>query len=223
MIGKEKLHPELKKCLINGGPFGKMIAHPLVHELFYSPQLNYIYNERFKHKKEMRERALKERDFNTFVFMAERPYRFQEMMSIKHIMKTEELWKLASAVWIDSENIHQHLFEWRDLIDAARHCNGAEHFMNEDDKRIFKELPDELTLYRGCRTIERDYGGLSYTTEKKTAVWFANRFRSYDKDNEYYVKQITVPKHDCFAYLNGRQEFEIIVYPTPLAKLKGFK
>ena len=85
-----------------------------------------------------------------------------------------------------------------------------EHFMDKKELKIYNNLPDELTIYRGCRTK----GGVkacSWTLDKKQAEWFANR---YNKSG--YVFKAKIKKQDVIAYKSDRSEKEIVADYTKL-------
>ncbi len=86
-------------------------------------------------------------------------------------------------------------------------------FMKMAEKSLV--LPDDIdklsddsmiTIYRGVK--ENDYKGLSWTTDKNTAIWFAKRF-SYDVD-KCYVFTGQLKKKDIIAFFNCRNESEIV-------------
>ena len=57
---------------------------------------------------------------------------------------------------------------------------------------------------------------LSWTTSKKTAEWFSNRFQQGDG----VVYSATIDKKYVYAYFGGRNEDEVIVDPAKLEDLK---
>ena len=78
--------------------------------------------------------------------------------------------------------------------------------MSKEDLEFFKELPEMITVYRGC--VEGlNENGYSYTTERTQAEWFANRF----SNGEPKVIELTINKSDVFAYTNSRSENEVII------------
>lgn len=85
-----------------------------------------------------------------------------------------------------------------------------EHFMDEKELDVFNNLPDELVIYRGCRSK----GGVkacSWTLDKKQAEWFANR---YNKNG--YVFEAKIRKEHVIAYKSDRSEKEIVADYTKL-------
>jgi len=85
-------------------------------------------------------------------------------------------------------------------------------------KRLSKQIPesqrlkglpegDVITVWRGtdCQALRTD---ISWTTDKKTAVWFANRHRKNEGCGN--VWEATIQRDKIIAYTNERGEKEII-------------
>jgi hypothetical protein len=198
---KEELAPELYVCLMDG-PFGQAIQHPLVQEIFYTPQHNALYNEQLKQKQEACDKCLAEGDFHAYVFWHERPYRLWAFNKIRNrITEPKTYWGLLGSIWIDSENIWQNIKDWKKLLTAQ--VPNKEYFMSDEDRLELANLPDFLTIHRG---YDKSPNGMSYSLSKTKATWFANRFGKQGK-----VKTIKIDKSKVFAYLGGRNEKEVIV------------
>lgn len=197
---EEELLPELKeRIFVTKGI--QCISHPLVQTVFYAPQMNHILNQQFIHKKEALEYALEKQDWSHYVWLHERPYRFQAVREIQENMDRKDFWRILGSVWTDSENIWQNLEEWKEIFEKD---NLSHHFMSEKDRKYLKSLPDKVTIYRGYHSNNKY--GLSYSLSKTTAEWFANRFNAKGK-----VYKRIVSKSEIFAFLSSRNEQEIIV------------
>lgn len=70
---------------------------------------------------------------------------------------------------------------------------------------VLASLPETIMVYRG---IQKDAttNALSWTLDKNVAEWFANRF-----NNNGTVVEVTINKKYVFAYINGRNEKEVVV------------
>ena len=83
---------------------------------------------------------------------------------------------------------------------------------DQEERSMFLKLQDKcrksgITVYRGV--IENGKpNGLSWTTSKKVAQWFSNRF--YTGTGKVYKMVIKNPS-DILAYFNNRNEKEVIV------------
>jgi hypothetical protein len=183
-----------------------MIKHPLVYSIFHQPQLNVFVNNQYKHKSEKLKSSINSMDYDSIIFLHERPYRLNAFVEFIHNdekITDQQYWKLLSEIWIDSENIYQNKHYWKYLLNGKR--KGKEFFMSSEDCKYFNNLPDIITIYRGY-IPKKNKTGFSYTLDKEKAEWFANRF-----SNNGNIIEKTIRKKDAFAYLNGRGEQEIIM------------
>lgn len=97
----------------------------------------------------------------------------------------------------------------------------------------FNDLPDgdTITVYQATSApIEQARNGISWTTNKNVAIWFAYRraylARQHDVDEEsLHVYTGTIKRDKIIAYTNSRNEYEVIqhrnvkvideLHPTP--------
>lgn len=186
--------------LENGTSF-QMLRHPLLYSVPYSPSQNALINKRYELICKRLDKAKREKDYESYVFIYERPYRLNAFIEIESYLDDKEYWKLLSSLWVDSENIWQNIKTWKKLLKKKQVTKNF--FMSEEDKSKFDKLPDLLTVYRGYR---RNKDGLSYTLDKEKAIWFSKRFHK-----EGNVLEVTIPKSKIFAYTNSRSEQEIII------------
>lgn len=207
LFAPTELHPELAEYLTYGQPFD-MLRHPLVYGVPYSEQMNNYYNKQLEMKKTATAEALRDGDLSRYVFMHERPYRldaFTEFVASR-IVTDKNYWEMLSSVWVDSENIWQHMEQWRMLLGSFR--PGKRFFMSKDERQALQQMPSRFPVYRGCVRGQNE-DGLSWTLDRTRAVWFSKRL-NHDGDAPC-VREKIVRKKDVFAYLNGRNEDEIIV------------
>jgi hypothetical protein len=79
--------------------------------------------------------------------------------------------------------------------------------MDANEQSFLKNLPDVLTIYRGCRVHNKH--GYSWSLSKNTARWFAAR-----SVGKFPIVQTgKCKKSDVIAFLGGRKEDEIIIQP----------
>lgn len=107
-----------------------------------------------------------------------------------------------------------------DRIDVGDAALMFSEFENEDwlnyadkkTKKFYDELPNVVTLYRGCTKDEVDSGiyGISWTTDKKVAEFFAKEYIRRDTRNGV-VMEIHISKSDICAVLLDRDESEVIL------------
>jgi hypothetical protein len=89
------------------------------------------------------------------------------------------------------------------LLSASR--LRREYMMTDEDKQAFNALPEVVTVYRGCQKGLNE-NGLSWTTDKDKAEFFAHRFRK-----QGIILKRQVRKSEIVAMLTGRGESEVIV------------
>lgn len=206
----EPLDPELAAYIDEDGPLGPMIRHPLVFDPtgMATPGLP---NRQLRWKKKALAEALSERDWYTAVFLHERPYRADALWQIARDHADEisdtGYWELVGAVWTDSENIWQNEAEWEELLHADRPERQA--MMDDDEREMFAVLPEVIEVWRGCIQGQNE-DGLSWTTDRERARWFARRFAD-NRDGDPIVLHGTVAKEQVVAYFAGRNESEIVV------------
>lgn len=192
-----KLHPDLVPYLQPDGLF-----HPVVYSLCHTDDRNEQINKFYEYKLTKIKESLNQQDFNTYIFMHERPHRIQAFIDIMENLSDTDYWKLLALVYTDSENIWQHKSALCALLGSVRPHSDA--FMDDDERAVYAALPDQVTIYRGYN--HRNARSFSYTLDYKQAYWFANRFGSVGK-----VKTITVSKSDILGYKDDRSEKEIVL------------
>lgn len=199
----EELSPELRRYLTPAGeiPF-PTLRHPLVFSVPYYEPLNKHLNLQLKSKQE----ALETAKPHKYVFLHERPYRVDAFEDIEDSLSNKEYWELLGSIWTDSENIWQNQERWVELLASRR--KNQRYFMDADERKALKALPDLLTVYRGAaKGVNED--GLSWTLDEAKAKWFSGRLRR--KGEVPKVLKRTIHKSEVFAYLLGRDESEIIL------------
>lgn len=118
--------------------------------------------------------------------------------------------------WTLSEFPHQ--YEKSVLLFLFKISNWKQ-LMEKEEYEQFKELPDTITIYRGTQDSKSPKKGLSWTIDKKVALFFKDRWKDAGvKGNKLY--QAEIEKKYCFAYFKDREEEEIVLNPK---HLKNFK
>lgn len=201
----EPLHPDLEEHLITTD-FGRMVHHPLVIE--YAPRPAMV-NYRYEAKRKALHEAMTAGDWHQAVWLHERPYRLDAFMQIEDDLDDEEYWSILADIWLDSENIWQNLDQWRELFESTR--SGSP--MTEEEEAALAAMPDPVPVYRGGVEDANEYG-LSWTTDRERAEWFAVRMTADDEVG--VVLDGLVAKKDVAAYFTGRGEDEIVVFDADL-------
>lgn len=188
------------------------VKHPLVNEMFYTPELNKSLNARLRAKREHLEECMVNAEWFDYIFTYERPWRIDALLEVSELVDDSQWWALVARVWMDSENIREMQEQWNLILHSDR--PGREYMMDDDDRAALAALPEMFTVYQGC-TVDRD-DGWSWTLSRGTAEWFANRFAAMECDEPALLIG-TVNKSDVHAYLTDRGEDEIIVDPEHVA------
>lgn len=200
------LHPDLLPYVEEQGEWGPMLRSPLVYQV--PLMLPGAANKMLAYKRERIIKHSEAGDWSTVIFLHERPYRLDAL--IEYVTGryedgtpgpadcVPEHWDLIADVWVDSENIEQKIDDWRALFN-----DGEGLWLGTAEERAaFDALPDPIPAWRGGTV-----GDWSWTTERKTAAFFAGR-------SGYPVRSALIPKSDCFGYLTRRGEFELLVRLT---------
>jgi hypothetical protein len=91
---------------------------------------------------------------------------------------------------------------------------GFEYIEGEEIKSV-ADLPERLTLYRGLGQKPHSevglYPGLSWTSNRERAVWFATRFG--DLHGRPHLLTVTVDRSCVIAHFDRRGEDEYVLDP----------
>ena len=118
--------------------------------------------------------------------------------------KLSETYVLKEFVNIPTDIIHK-LFTYPK--------DHRESMMDESEYKVFEELPEVVTVYRAMS--KKEYNSASYriswTLSEEVAENFVERQKIYFGVGDSLVKTMEVDKGKIIAYLNGRNEEEVIV------------
>jgi hypothetical protein len=209
MDRQEDLNPELAAYLEPDGPLGPALRHPLVYNIAQPPQMNAMANAQLRYKKEALRRALRTRQWNTAVYLHERPYRIDAFCNYCWRMGDSSYWKLLGSIYTDTENLWQNKDMWVDCLTAERRYRS--HMMTPEERVALRQDHDPVvTVYRGWNH-QGDPDGLSWTTNRIVAKYFARRFA--ERGGGQWVATGQVKRKDCLAFFDGRSEQEMLILP----------
>lgn len=215
----EVLNAELELFLDYSGSF-PVLKHPLVFSVPYTPLLNSMLNAQLEQKKEAIENFKFSEKWDSFVFMYERPYRFYAFKLIQNKLADKEYWELLGNIWTDTENAWQYRRDINKFFHPKkRDWSMRIYMMDDEERKIFAQLPDRFIVYRGCGLKNKK--GYSWTLSRTTAIFFAMRYRA--KDDTAILLSVEVNKSDVLAYFDGRREQEIVVLPKSLKQIKTMR
>jgi hypothetical protein len=161
-----------------------------------------------------RETLGRSRSLMEFFVHVNKPYRLILLHHVSRVFEMNgEFEKILSYAWTSAEFPHQmpipHIKELFEMADRDK-------LMDADDRKKFDALPDEITVYRGLQDEQTKRRGLSWTTDKSVAYWFATRWKS----EESKVLQATVLKSKVYMYTDGRNERECVLNPSCLKNVR---
>lgn len=206
MFPQEPLVTELERFRRYGTHGVVNIKHPLVYSIFHTDVMDGWANKQLREKRKLIKAAIEAQDWETYVWLHERPWRIEAFWKIRKHLTDAEYWELLGNFWIDSENIQEKPHQWEKLMLSDRPKRPA--IMTVDEQRMLSELPDEMEVWQG-RTVRRS-DGMSWTLKRSTAAWFANRFASMEEADPALSVGM-VHKSDIIAYFHRRNEAEVIV------------
>lgn len=207
MVSDEPLVPELEKHLVKS-PLGQTLRHPLVLHVIFSPMFAHLANRALVHKREKLTKADAAGDFYSAIMLHERPFRLEAFLHRQGQMGDPDYWSSLSKVWTDSEFPHVNNQMWRILWNSKR--PGRHWAMDASDLSRFEAIRSNsrAVVWRGAGHSKAKRG-LSWTTDRKQAEWFASRFG--DRGRESFVWELIVPGSKAIAFLTSRGESEIII------------
>lgn len=135
-------------------------------------------------------------------------YRLTFLKFIKPYMNKNDFEKILIEQWIMSENPNQDNNITIDEFIQWFKASDRKNLMNKEELEYYKALPDTVKIYRGVAVGRAEQQGLSWTCNYETAKWFSQRFDRADEKG--YIIKGEIAKKDIFAYLNDRDEDEIL-------------
>lgn len=140
--------------------------------------------------------------------MMNKPYILNFVKFIEPYLSNEDLgfvlgefWVMIEQISLDDSITGQDIVEWFTRADKNT-------LMGEDERKCYAKLPDMVTVYRGVTSHNKSRKkAFSWSTSRKTAEWFANRFQTGTGE----VWTLTVPKERILCSFEGRGEHEVIV------------
>jgi hypothetical protein len=122
--------------------------------------------------------------------------------------KVEEL----CITWRCVKTIHDTDY-WLEVFRMAQAPEFKRWLMTTEEQATLAALPDPIPIFRGF--LGDDGGlGLSWTTSRDIAFFFATRFSLLHKDKTPYIIEGTIAKTDVLAYFEARCESEIVCDPS---------
>lgn len=140
-----------------------------------------------------------------FLSIIRKPYLSAFFKYINIYLSERDYNNFLREMWISVEFLYNDQNVSRnEFIKYFKNANSS-MLMEHEDLEIYKNLPDEIEIYRGVKP-DSSPKALSWTLNKEVANWFAKRF----EDNGVVYKA-KIKKKDILAYFNQRNENEVVV------------
>jgi len=112
--------------------------------------------------------------------------------------------------YTETEFAYPDLEYWKDLLTAW----GRMAVSLKMRSQFTESLPNgRFSIFRGGTP-----DGLSWTLDRKRAIWFASRFKVIGRVDDVY--QLTVLKDDVLWYNDDRSEKEVVLFPDTSKVMK---
>ena len=206
---------------INETPYSPIVV---IHPIFESGFASIIKNgemqmvnimdseEDLEYARKEYLRRIKQQDSVHGIYsIIRKSYRLTFLKFIKTYLSKKDFSELLADAWVSSENPNQDInVPLKTAISWFRQAD-KKVLMSEDEYKFYNSLPEIITVYRGV-AVGRNPKGLSWTCNKATAEWFANRYNTETKRG--YIQSVDVAKNCILAYFNSRNEDELVVDTT---------
>ena len=198
------LEPQFKDYMIVSHPFFNNTIFPKknINDGFYNLSNTLELNEA---RKIVEEDIAKVDKYNTYLIMISKPYLAAFFKYTKDYVSEEDYNSFLSGMWTMVEFVNNDANISPNQFVSIFKKTKKELLMEEDELLAYNKLDDKLTVYRGVKP-KSSTKALSWTTDIKTAQWFADR---WEKNGKVYKAQID--KKYVFAYFLGRGEFEVVL------------
>lgn len=148
------------------------------------------------------------------LYLVRKSYRltFLLFMSKEKNVSTKECGNLLAGQWDLIENLSNDANVKKSTVLRWVMAADKAVLMDAEEREVYAALPDVVTIYRGCRTAKA-VKGMSWSLSEEKARWFAERgaLLSSGKGDGALVYRAKIKKEDVVAYLDGRNEEEVIV------------
>lgn len=155
-------------------------------------------------------------------------YRLAFFELVNQDLSQEDFSQLWASIWTESEGVNSfEVLSMKQCLDYFRQ-SIPKILMDKDDYAKFKQLPDEVIIYRGiCPRKDQPLppddkatNALSWTLSQGKARYFSTRFLFSEDDTPGVVYKATIEKAHVLAYFNVREEQEVIVDPKHLKDIQ---
>ena len=207
---RDELRPYLEKT---NSVFGTILKHPFYVGSVY-PQHAAMAHEAIATRQRLLDESIEAGQWGNALSLYEHQFLLEGFLELAENFDDATFWKLFGYTWRNQEEVWTNRKVFLTLFQAER--PGREALMDEDEHESLRNLPDEFPVYRGFQG--RREKGISWTTDRDKAVWFANRFAMLDHLGEPKLLTGVARKENVLAHFLGRGESEIVIDPAKVNK-----
>lgn len=150
------------------------------------------------------------KNVHKILYYLQKQYRLVFLQHVRNFLSNEDFSKALGSAYTASENPNSDVDVSVSELKRWFRSADKKYLMSQEEYQHYLELPDHLTVYRGIHD-DGNKKGLSWTTDRQKAIWFAKRFCS--KGDTCLLLSADIQKSEALAYFSGRNEEEIICQP----------
>jgi len=230
---------------IQDSPVGQWIKHPLYNNSAGNLEikLDDSWKKMFKEKKVqdrmhtyrdyhievilMRHKhyknALQKKDFGTALFTIDKAYRVQWMFENRNLFEDANVYYENLRLAYTMAEFPLSGMQKYYVKELVYFKDKPQLMMNKDERKEFKKLSKEITIYRGIKiaegnSINKHNLGFSFSLDKEKAEWFASRLLL--PNDKAYLIEAKVKKKDILSLILDREENEVIADPDLITDFK---
>ena len=132
---------------------------------------------------------------------------FLSFMQKEKIITKKECGNLLAGQWTLIEVMNHDTNVTKNQILSWIKEADKDLLMDSEELALYNAFPEVATIYRGCGK-PTGKKGLSWTTNKQKAEWFADRFK---EKKSGFVYRANIRREDIVFYTDSRSEQEVVV------------
>lgn len=146
-----------------------------------------------------------------FLLIINKPWYLAFLKFSKRYMSKEDFSKAFGEAWVRQENPNGDINVNRKTLVAWFKQAEKKTLMNKSDYKKWRSFDAGLVVYRGV-VVDGNPKGLSWTTSREQAEWFAHRYDISSVGKTGYLERLVVTdKNSILAYFSTVDEEEVIV------------
>lgn len=221
----------------------RFIKHPLLNEMLFGELDQEIpedfkkailpkgldaktfgdaYVEKINYKQRELDKAIDQENWDKVFMLIEKPFRLDWLdENVDLIQDDKKYYDFLKDAYMLTEFPMNSFSSYRDLLDLFC-AKNPKLMMDKEELKLLNSLPNEVKIWRGVKVddvLDDDNIGLSFTLNKKKAIWFAKRF-SQEGVSQPILIEAVVKKVDIVSIFLNRDEEEVIVNPEQI-KIKN--